>query len=306
MTEAGINVVTMSSWGERGLPCTTGWASFAPMQTSPESHDELFSTSIGKPLLIMPLIESRGDWTFRDEFPRWTDGRIAPGTVSQIVDLIRRYLQNPSHPEWADHWATFYDKHGNARHGIGIIQVSSNRLNPNEHEVFARGFDLIAESVLRRTGINVGFFLDVLPPDTSAPGSFKPSAQETGVFLHNTASILGIQCFVPEIWIGSGNEPFLLDWKRDFARKWFSTGIPFLMDISPGYDGHILFGETAAPANGWTETWRNGLSQLVAEFGRNGIVFNSWNGYTEKMVAVPITEAQSGDVAYQWLKSLTQ
>jgi hypothetical protein len=302
MIEAGINVVSMSSWGESFLPCGAGWTEYAPMQTSPASHDELFDSAIDKALLIMPVIESRGDWTFRDEFPKWTDGKVAPGTVSQIVNLIQRYLKDPSHPKRANHWATAYDRQGNVRYAVSIIQVSSNRLIPNEHEAFAQGFDLIADAVLKATGERIGFFLDLLPETPNAPGSFKPSAQNTGECLKKTNSILGIQCFIPEIWLGSNNEADLLNWKREFSSAWFRTGIPLLMDVSPGYDARKVFGENSAPPNGWTQTWRDELSQLVNQFGKNGMAFNSWNGYTEKMAAVPTQEF--GDVTYQWLKSL--
>jgi hypothetical protein len=62
MAEAGIDVVSMSSWGEQSLPCHEGWALSAPMQTAPAAHDELFAAAGGKPLLIMPLLESRDGW----------------------------------------------------------------------------------------------------------------------------------------------------------------------------------------------------------------------------------------------------
>ena len=107
MLGAGINVITMSSWGEAFLPCTSGWAAYAPMQTSTQSHDELFSAAVDTPILIMPLIESRGDWTFYNEFPTF-DRRVAPGTVSQINELVNRYLKNTSHPEWSDKWLRFF------------------------------------------------------------------------------------------------------------------------------------------------------------------------------------------------------
>jgi hypothetical protein len=302
MTAAGINVVTMSSWGERFLPCTTSWAAFAPMQTSPDAHDELFAAAAGKRLLIMPLIESRGDWALRDEFPHWIDGRVAPGTVSQVRELIERYLRNPQHPEWADRWARVYDSRGVARHAVALIHAASNRLEPNDHAAFAAGFDLVADAVFRATGVSVGFFLDVLPAGSNAPGRFKPSPAQTGPFLRNTASILGIQCFIPEIWTGTGDGSSLLSWKREFSRGWFETGIPFLMDVAPGYDARRVFA-SPSPPYGWTRSWREGLSQLVAEFGRNGMVFNSWNGYTEKMVAVPV-RGEDGDVIYRWLQAM--
>jgi hypothetical protein len=175
MTEAGINVITMSSWGERSLPCGEGWAVSAPMQTAPAAHDELFTAADGKPLLIMPLLESRGGWAFRDEFPRDKAGRTAPGTVAQINDLIGRYLKNSEHPDWAGRWARVYDRHGEPRHAVVLIHTASDRLGPDEHEAFAAGFTLVAEAVYRATQVKVGFFLDTLPPGTNAPGRFKPT-----------------------------------------------------------------------------------------------------------------------------------
>src|SRR5262249_1968926 len=147
------------------------------------------------------------------------------------------------------------------------------------------------------TDVHVGFFLDSLPPNTNAPGSFRPDARKTGRFLFNTDSVLGIQCFIPEVWTGLGDEVLLLAWTKNFCRESFDSEIPFLMDVSPGYDAHIVF-QPPAPSHGWNETWRDTLSQLVAEFGRNGMVFNSWNGYTEKMIAVPTRE--DGNIAYRW------
>jgi len=102
MVDAGINVVTVSTWGE-GFLKNVGWMLNAPMQTSSTAIDQVYEAAVAKPLLIMPLIESRGDWAFCDEFPRWVDGQVAPGLVSQIKDLIRRHLQNPEQPKWAEH-----------------------------------------------------------------------------------------------------------------------------------------------------------------------------------------------------------
>lgn len=60
------------------------------MQTAPGAHDELFTAAAGKNLLIIPFIESRADWAFRDEFPYTSAGELAPGTQSQIINLINR------------------------------------------------------------------------------------------------------------------------------------------------------------------------------------------------------------------------
>jgi hypothetical protein len=307
MAEAGINVVTMSSWGESFLPCDVGWAPYAPMQTSSVAQDELFNAAVRKQLLIMPLIESRADWAFRDEFPYWVDGRLAPGTVSQIRDLVNRYITEAPQ-EWIDRWARVYDRKGEPRYAIVIIQASSNRLAPDAHSDYAAGFDLIAQEIENTKGVKVGFFIDALPPGTNAPGQFKPSPEETGPFLHDADSILGIQCFVPEVWVGSEDLEYLINWKRDFSQRWSQTGIPLVMDVSPGYDNRLVFPRTPL-AFGFNDLWKNALTTLVSDFGRNGLVFNSWNGYTEGMAAVPMQRVFDDPsccnaVFYEWLKSL--
>ena len=300
MLEVGMNVVTMSSWGEEFLPCSSGWVPWAPMQTSPLSHDELFDALAGKPILAVPFIESRGDWAFREEFPRWLDGQVAPGTVSQINELVNRYLENPSHPEWADKWARVYDRNGSERYAVAVIHASSNRLGASEHLAYAEGFDALSQEVLAATGVSVGFFLDAVPPNTGAPGSFKPSPEGTGPHLRQEPSILGIMCFIPEVWVGSSDDNVLITWKEDFSRRWADTGIPFIMDVSPGYDAHIVF--PGSVQYGLNSAWTSALSEMVNEFGQDGLIFNSWNGYTEGMAAVRTQEF--GDVYSEWLRSL--
>jgi len=178
MVAAGLNVVATSVWGESFLPCTTGWAPWAPMQCAPQAHDELFAATVGKHVLIVPFIESRANWSFRDEFPTF-GGQVAPGTVSQIAHLIERYVQNRSHPEWANKWARVYDQSGEARYAVALIHASSNRLSAYDHAGYAAGFDRVAQAVFDRTAVNVGFFIDALPPNTFAPGAFRPSWQST-------------------------------------------------------------------------------------------------------------------------------
>ena len=300
MTEAGINVINMSSWGESFLPCA--WVSgAAPMQTSPTAHDQLFTAVVGKPLLIVPFIESRGGdlpWTFRGEFPRRPDGQTAPGTVSQIVNLVNRYLKNPAHPEWADRWAQIYDQHGVRRYAVTIIHAASD-YDATTDATFAAGFDRIALEVKRQTQVDIGFFIDALPREFPALGKFKPTPETTRPFLWRSQSMLGVLCFIPEIWMGSTNTSDVIRWKREFSRRWFETGIPFIMDVSPGYDAHIIFGGSGY---GISAFWRNELTKMVRDFGSAGVMFNAWNGYTEGLVAVPTTE--HGDEYFKWLQSL--
>jgi hypothetical protein len=333
MVQAGINVINMSSWGEKFPPPNPNtpppclWDG-APMQTSPESHDELFIAAKDKPLLIVPFIESRGGgtpWAFRDEFPTTLDRRIAPGTISQIVNLVERYLKNPANPDWAEKWARVYDQNGEERYAVAIIHASSDQLGLfptgpfDDHIAFAEGFDLIAEAVYQQTGgaqnrgVKVGFFIDALPSGTHAPGVFKPSPEETGPFLRATRSLLGIECFVPEVFLGLSNTTAVISWKRSFSQRWFQTGIPFLMDVSSGYDGRRVpqFGTNSAHY-GLTTEWLAQLAQMTEDYGRAGMVFNSWNGYSEAMAAVPGvtyrlpdgTTQFYGNLFYDWLSTL--
>lgn len=303
MVRDGINVINMSSWGEDFLPCA--WVTgAAPMQTAPGAQDELFTAAVGKPLLIVPFLESRDGqypWHFRDEFPQNSQGQTAPLTVSQIVNLINRYLKNPNHPEWAQKWARMYDQTGAERYAIAVIHASSNNLNSGDDAQFAAGFDAIATAVSMQTQINVGFFIDALPPGTNAPGNFKPSSKYTGPELRKSQSLLGIECFVPEVWTGSSDTPTVINWKRDFSSGWFQTGIPFVMDVSPGYDNHLVFPNTAIHY-GMTTDWLCQLAQMINDYGQAGMVFNAWNGYTEGIAAVPIQNYNN--LFYDWLRSL--
>ena len=302
MVQAGINVINMSSWGEDFLTCswTTG---AAPMQTDTRAHDQLFDAAGNKPLFIAPYIETRGGdfpWSFRGEFPYF-----GAGTISQVINLINRYLKNPAKPEWASKWARVYDRNGEQRHAVVLIHAASDQLGfaPQgsfvDHIAFADGFDFIADQVFHQTGVKVGFFIDALPPGTHAPGFFRPDPVMTGPFLYTTRSMLGIQCFIPELWSGFTETTSVTSWKRWFSQSWFQTGIPFIMDVSPGYDASCVFEPDSR--YGMTTEWLNQLTLMNQDFGQAGLVFNAWNGYGESLVAVPTHEY--GSMFYDWLRS---
>jgi hypothetical protein len=271
------------------------------MQTAPAAHDELFAAAGGQALLLMPLLESRRGWAFRDEFPRDKAGLPAPGTVAQVTDLIDRYLHNPEHPEWAGRWARVYDRGGEPRQAVVLIHAASDRLAPDDHDGFAVGLTAVAEEVFRARGVKVGFFLDALPPGTNAPGRFKPTPDGTGPRLRETAAVLGVECFLPEVWLGARPQPARVAWKRGFAAGWFATGIPLVMDVSPGYDNHLVFPEHRL-VYGFDDAWRGALTEMVRDFGDNGVAFHCWNGYTEGLAAVPTRE--HGDTVSRWLSGL--
>jgi hypothetical protein len=124
MARAGLNTVVMSYWGE---PDTDRWRAWAPMQTSTEAHDQLFTEAVVRNLLIMPAIEGGAAtanspaFIFADEFPP-----ADPATCSlthQITDLVQRYLKTPQNNSWSDRWLTLYDQTGVPRRAIYIIQV---------------------------------------------------------------------------------------------------------------------------------------------------------------------------------------
>jgi hypothetical protein len=309
MMDAGINVVNMSSWGEdRPELLRCAWArDAAPMQTASGAHDELFRAAVGQPILIAPFLETRGGgavgsvpWAFSAEFPLGPNGAVAPGTVSQIVNLISRYLQNSSQPEWAEKWARVYNQFGEERYAIVIIHASSDQLVSGDDAAYAAGLDTLADTVEGITKVKVGFFIDAVPPGTSAPGVFKPSSKFTGPELRKLKSLLGVECFIPEVFIGSSDTGAVVNWKKDFSSGWFQTGVPFLMDVSSGYDARPIFGREP-PVYGFTSEWLSQLGLLVQDYGQAGMVFNSWNGYTEGLAAVPSTKY--GSIFYDWLQS---
>ncbi|MFC1569198.1 carbohydrate-binding protein [bacterium] len=299
--EAGINVINMSYWGPPG---TDNWAWWAPMQTSTGSHDELFDAAVDQPVLIAPYIESYAEtpnspsFIFRDDFPG-SSANPSPLFIAACKDLIDRYIINPDNPDWPDQWARVYDQTGKKRYLISIIHVSSNQANMS-HEKFAKGFDQAAQKIFTDTGIRVGFVIDVMPPGTYAPGYFRPAPQTTGPWLATQNSVLGIQCFISEIWVGTNDETQLINWKQQFANEWIQTGIPFILDISPGYDAHIVFPGSALYGN--TASWRDALTQLVFLSQADGVTYNSWNGYTEGMAGMPTQEY--GDANAEWMSDI--
>ncbi|RLF39187.1 MAG: hypothetical protein DRN21_03950, partial [Thermoplasmata archaeon] len=74
------------------------------------------------------------------------------------------------------------------------------------------------------------------------------------------------------------------------------------MDISPGYDAHLVF--PGSVTYGYTQAWLGALENMVEDFGGNGVVYNSWNGFTEGMAAVPLRNEEGGARYFRWLRSL--
>jgi hypothetical protein len=194
IVRANVNTITMSSCGSRS---DDRWAFWAPMYTSPRAQEQLFDETVNRDLLIIPTIESaRGtidlwmgwspkdptatrhprawpakSWSFNfaSEFPRFagdpSQGRSdpAPLLVTQIVDLLERFVIRPQNAPWKNHWAKLYDRRGRPRYAINLLHVASNQLRETEDAAFAEAFDLVAEKVRQPTGLEVGFTLDPMP-----------------------------------------------------------------------------------------------------------------------------------------------
>ncbi len=364
----GFNTLTMSTWGEAGLPCTVacpyiprqccglqsgsscqtpiprcsiqpdgrqqcriGWYGSANTQLSPAAKDELFDVVAQTSLQIIPSIESRFDyeWNFRTDFPTSQDprtpGQLAPGLISQVEDLLDRYVVNPRNPAWRDHWALVYDKNGVKRRAVAIVQASSDSLGPNDDQKFADAFDKVANQIYqdtcrRNACTSVGFFIDPIARDPNSTygcnvagpvhstygAKFKPDPDATGPFLYNRNSILGIDSYSPEGWIDGINAPvnecFKIAWKQDFSRRWQASGVPFLQDVTPGYDGSKLFTGPGLHKWGYDGAWRSALLDMTRTFGRRGMIYNSWNGYCEGLAGMETF--QQGTTNVDFIRSL--
>jgi hypothetical protein len=301
MIAAGMNMINMSYWGPRG---TDNWSYWAPMQTSTYAHDELFNAALDKKILVAPYIESfaatsnYGEFSFRSDFPG-SASDPAPQLITLIEDLVDRYLVAPDNEQWPDVWARAYDQDGMERYIISIIHVSSDQAGVDD-QIFAEGFDRVADSVFNATGIRIGFLLDALPVVTYSPGIYKITPEDADTWLATQKSILGIQCFIPEIWTGFDNDADLIAWKRDFCQRWSNTSIPFIIDVSPGYDAHVVFPGSMLYGN--KPAWRDSLSAIVEDIPADGITVNTWNGYAEGFAVVPTLEYS--DANFAWINGL--
>ncbi len=297
MVAAGVNVIAMSYWGPRG---TDNWAYWAPMQTSTYSHDELFRIAKSRAILIAPYLEVYAQtdqspgYSFADCFPG-TAQNPAPALVARIKDLVDRYLLHPQDPGWAQRWAQVYDRTGQKRYLVCLISVASNQAGLSD-QGFAEGFDRVADRIYLDTGIRVGFAIDAMPPGTYLYAPFLPSAETTGPWLAQRSSILAIQCYFSGHSIGVNDEATIIAWKQRFSSKWINTGIPFIQDVSPGYDAHIVFAGPHVFGN--TDSFRRAQTALVHKLKCQGVTFTAWNGYTEGYAGVPTVEY--GDGTYLW------
>ena len=266
------------------------------------------------------------------EFPDDPGRKFAPNLVARIGEMVEFFRGK------MDLWARVYDRDGKPRYAVQVLHVSSNVIDQlpgdSDDKLFAQGFKDVADRVASLYHIDVGFMIDTIKSDKR----YSTSPSESGAALERTAAVLAIQGFASEIFSGliknglpdepctlaahdicephdnnRDNLERLADWKRDALHDWVAKGVPVVLDVDNGYDGRLVFGGKRAdgtfPRNAFwgdnlnytDDRWRNWLSELKGP-GIKGIVFDTWNGYTEGYAAVPSFE--HGDTVYNWLTDL--
>jgi hypothetical protein len=263
---------------------------------------------------------------FADEFPPAHPAHCS--LTHQIEDLVQRYLRAPLNKNWSDRWLELYDQQGVPRRAIYIIQVWSSdeslqsdgngRYSAEQHSRFADGFDAVAEAVFEATKERVGFVLDALcqpiPPGGQPvqqkyyPVSFYPSCNPDAAFaLSGQQSLLAVGAFIPENTIFAGHpESERVDLKRNYLTNWAATGVPIIMDLTIGYDGHLVFQPGPHQPSGiWgnNASWQTELLRMKPDTF-TGVTFNTWNGYTEGYAVVPTTEFRES--AFRWVQRVTR
>jgi hypothetical protein len=133
----------------------------------------------------------------------------------------------------------------------------------------------------------------VIDTFVAVPGATAP-------WLEQEASFLAVQAFLSEMGLGGDDESSKLANKDGYLTDWRVNGMPVVMDAAPGYDAHIVFPGSRVYGN--TNSWRTGIENMWHQ-DYAGIVYNSWNGYTEGMVAVPSTPPH-GDANFIWIAKL--
>ncbi|MBV9647440.1 MAG: hypothetical protein JO043_08260 [Candidatus Eremiobacteraeota bacterium] len=163
--------------------------------------------------------------------------------------------------------------------GQGVVLLSRD---PNHVDIFLADQHGVVQSTFR----------------TAVEDTYIAAASTVGPLLEQTPPVLAVQGFIPEISAVGGDDQ-RLQAKRDYWHAWLGTGIPVFFDVCPGYDARILWPGSSVYGN--NDRWRAMLSQEWSVVF-HGIVFNTWNGYTEGYAAVPTLEYQAAN--WEWIQAL--
>jgi hypothetical protein len=184
--------------------------------------------------------------------------------------------------------------------------------------MFANGFDAIANAIFDTTQVSIGFVLDatIRPVIFGQPAfvndyyptsAYPACSADAGAALLMQRSLLAIQAYAPEGTLSpERSEVERVDLKRRYLANWAATGIPVFMDLTIGYDGHLVFQPGPHMQSGiWgnNASWRVELLRIQPR-AFPGSAFTTWNGYTEGYAVVPTTEF--GQSAFRWVQRITR
>src|SRR5262249_47791881 len=148
---------------------------------------------------------------------------------------------------------------GTPRYIIYLKDVSSAQSNVDDF-TFAKGFDDLAKKIKADTGVDIGFTLDPLAAaDNGIPGNCTALPATTYVplpspMLEHTTSVVAIQPYRSEINVAAGPTPDfphsniyqrMAAYKRWHVDRWTQLRIPYILDLTSGYDGRLIFGGIA-------------------------------------------------------------
>jgi hypothetical protein len=313
------NTLVMSYWGD-------DMKDWSPMQLDASSLQGVLDAVSGRPLVVIPAIESGEDpanpnrphYKFADDFP-YAGGVVAPAQLApRFLQRLRDVIALFRNQMGA--WAQMYDREGHPRFVVQIIHAYARNApaGQNVDALVADAFDQVAAEISATEGIDLGFTLDVT---SGEPGSYSFSPQRSGSALERAASCLAIQGFMSELYTGTtrssrpGEAPYdnnktnlnsIVAAKTQWIKDWIRSGVPVIYDVSSGFDGRFVW---AANGTGfWGDNfdytfddWRNALSEQKG-LGNRGLTFNTWNGFTEGYAAVPTLE--HGSTIDSWLTDL--
>jgi hypothetical protein len=130
--------------------------------------------------------------------------------------------------------------------------------------------------------------------------TYVATGEGSGPFLERTPAVLAIQGFIPEIFSDNGDSDIdRFAAKQSYWNDWLATGLPVFWDVSPGYDAHLVFPKSVTYGN--SASWRTYIEESWQQ-RFSGMVYNTWNGYTEGYAAMRSLEF--ADTVSNWAKLL--
>jgi hypothetical protein len=318
MIAANVNTITMSYWGD-------DMQQWSPMALDPDSVPALIEAVNGKPIVIVPSLESGFDsanpsgphWRLSEDFPyangEYSSEALAPKLLARLRTISELFRDHRGA------WAQMYDRDGRARYVVHVMQAWAEQVpqvaGKSADQVVAEAFDAVAARFYDLEGIPIGFTLDV----TDGPlGSYSFTPSGSGAPLEHASSVLAIHLFLSEARAGRvqvappfeapfdnnvSNLSAMIDGKIVLLELWRITGLPVVYDVASGFDGRFVWagggsGFWGDNYNYTSDDWRN-LESEQKNKRFIGVALYTWNGYTEGYAVVPTVE--HGDTIYDWL-----